>query len=56
MFLLLGSLGGLWLAAKLSRRGLTIGSFAVLALSMAPMAIWPSAPTCLLFPRGTVLD
>jgi putative MFS transporter len=50
VFLLLGSLGGLWLVAKMSRRGLTIGSFAVLAVSMAPMAIWPSAPTWLLFP------
>ncbi|HWD07127.1 MAG TPA: MFS transporter [Amycolatopsis sp.] len=50
LFLLLGSLGGLWLVAKMSRRGLTIWSFVVLILSMAPMAIWPDAPTALLFP------
>lgn len=50
VFLLAGSIGGLWLVAKMSRRGLTIGSFAVLAVSMAPMAIWPDAPTLLLFP------
>jgi putative MFS transporter len=50
VFLLLGSLGGLWLVAKMSRRGLTIWSFVVLAVSMAPMAVWPDAPTWLLFP------
>jgi putative MFS transporter len=50
LFLLLGSFGGLWLVAKMSRRGLTIWSFAVLAVSMAPMALWPDAPTLLLFP------
>ena len=54
VFLLLGSLGGLWLVAKLSRRGLTIGSFAVLAASLAPMALWPDAPTLLLFPLFAV--
>jgi putative MFS transporter len=50
LFLLAGSLGGLWLVAKSSRRGLTIWSFVVLIVSMAPMAIWPDAPTALLFP------
>ncbi|WP_432850428.1 MFS transporter [Amycolatopsis sp. CA-161197] len=50
LFLLAGSLGGLWLVAKMSRRGLTIWSFVVLIATMAPMAIWPDAPTALLFP------
>ncbi|MCI2419505.1 MFS transporter [Saccharopolyspora sp. K220] len=50
LFLLLGGIGGLWLVAKLSRRGLTIGSFVVMALSLAPIGIWPDAPTALLFP------
>ena len=50
LFLLLGSVVGLWLVARMSRRGLTIWSFAVLAASMAPMALWPDAPTLLLFP------
>ncbi|MGW1679624.1 MFS transporter [Saccharopolyspora sp. NPDC002376] len=50
LFLLLGSLGGLWLVAKMSRRGLTIGSFVVLIATLAPMAIWPDAPTAVLFP------
>ncbi|MFI5615283.1 MFS transporter [Amycolatopsis sp. NPDC051903] len=50
LFLLLGSLGGLWLVAKMSRRGLTIWSFVVLIATMAPMAVWPDAPTALLFP------
>ncbi|MGW4487602.1 MFS transporter [Amycolatopsis sp. NPDC004368] len=50
LFLLAGSLGGLWLVAKMSRRGLTIWSFVVLIATMAPMAIWPDAPTGLLFP------
>lgn len=49
-FLLLGSLGGLWLVAKLPRRALTTWSFAVLTLSMLPMAIWPDAPVLVLFP------
>lgn len=50
LFLLLGSFGGLWLVAKMSRRGLTIWSFVVLIVTMAPMSIWPDAPTALLFP------
>ncbi|CAM04111.1 putative MFS transporter [Saccharopolyspora erythraea NRRL 2338] len=50
LFLLLGGIGGLWLVAKLTRRGLTIGSFVVMALSLAPIGIWPDAPTALLFP------
>ncbi|QYN25520.1 MFS transporter [Amycolatopsis sp. DSM 110486] len=50
LFLLAGSLGGLWLVAKMSRRGLTIWSFVVLIATMAPMAIWPDAPTALVFP------
>lgn len=50
LFLLAGSLGGLWLVARMSRRGLTVWSFAVLAASMAPMAVWPGAPTYVLFP------
>ncbi|MEU7484635.1 MFS transporter [Streptomyces sp. NPDC042319] len=49
-FLLLGGVVGLWLVAKLTRRRLTIGSFIVLALSLAPMGIWPDAPAALLFP------
>lgn len=49
-FLLLGSFGGLWLVAKLPRRRLTIWSFAVCAVAMAPMAIWPQAPILVLFP------
>ncbi|GAA3533130.1 MFS transporter [Amycolatopsis ultiminotia] len=50
LFLLLGSLGGLWAVAKASRRGLTIWSFVVLIAALAPMAIWPDAPTAVLFP------
>ncbi|GAA4842198.1 MFS transporter [Saccharopolyspora rosea] len=50
LFLLAGSLGGLWLVAKMTRRGLIIWSFAMLAASLAPMAVWPDAPTALLFP------
>ncbi|VVJ18132.1 Uncharacterized MFS-type transporter [Amycolatopsis camponoti] len=50
LFLLLGSFGGLWLVAKMTRRGLTIWSFVVLIVTMAPMAVWPDAPTALLFP------
>ncbi|POX37444.1 MFS transporter [Streptomyces sp. Ru73] len=49
-FLLLGGVAGLWLVARLTRRRLTIGSFVVLALSLAPMGIWPDAPALLLFP------
>ncbi|MFG3100994.1 MFS transporter [Streptomyces sp. NPDC048182] len=50
LFLLAGSLAGLWFVAKATRRGLTIWSFAVLMATLAPMALWPSAPTALLFP------
>ncbi|WP_404794180.1 MFS transporter [Streptomyces tendae] len=50
LFLLAGSLAGLWFVAKSTRRGLTVWSFAVLIASLAPMAIWPDAPTALLFP------
>ncbi|RDD90572.1 MFS transporter [Streptomyces parvulus] len=50
VFLLAGSLAGLWFVAKASRRGLTIWSFVVLIASLAPMAIWPDAPTAVLFP------
>ncbi|GAA0464919.1 MFS transporter [Streptomyces olivaceiscleroticus] len=49
-FLLLGGVVGLWLVAKLTRRRLTVGSFVVLALSLAPMGLWPDAPAALLFP------
>ena len=45
LFLLLGSLAGLWLVARMSRRGLTIWSFVMLIAAMAPMAIWPDAPS-----------
>ncbi|WP_370942071.1 MFS transporter [Amycolatopsis sp. cg5] len=50
VFLLAGSVAGLWFVAKMSRRGLTIWSFVVLTLSLAPMAVWPDAPTVVLFP------
>ncbi|WP_053163968.1 MFS transporter [Streptomyces noursei] len=50
LFLLLGGAAGLWLVAGLTRRRLTIGSFAVLAASLAPMGIWPDAPAAVLFP------
>lgn len=50
VFLLVGSLCGLWFVAKATRRGLTIWSFVVLIASLAPMAVWPDAPTALLFP------
>ncbi|MFC6066384.1 MFS transporter [Streptomyces ochraceiscleroticus] len=49
-FLLLGGIAGLWFVAKLTRRRLTIGSFVVLALSLAPMGLWPDAPAMVLFP------
>ncbi|MFF2810381.1 MFS transporter [Streptomyces sp. NPDC058000] len=50
LFLLLGGVAGLWCVARLTRRRLTIGSFAVLAASLAPMGIWPDAPAAVLFP------
>ncbi|GAA1954691.1 MFS transporter [Amycolatopsis minnesotensis] len=50
LFLLVGSFCGLWFVAKATRRGLTIWSFVVLIASLAPMAVWPDAPTALLFP------
>jgi len=50
LFLLAGSVAGLWFVAKASRRGLTIWSFVVLIVSLLPMALWPDAPTALLFP------
>lgn len=50
LFLLAGSFAGLWFVAKATRRGLTIWSFVVLIVSLAPMAVWPDAPTALLFP------
>lgn len=49
-FLLLGGVIGLWLVVKLTRRRLTIGSFVVLAASLAPMGLWPDAPAAVLFP------
>ncbi|MFJ6700626.1 MFS transporter [Streptomyces sp. NPDC091272] len=50
LFLLAGSLAGLWFVARTTRRALTIWSFAVLIATLAPMALWPEAPTALLFP------
>ncbi|MET8694202.1 MFS transporter [Streptomyces sp. SID2999] len=50
LFLLGGSVAGLWFVAKMTRRGLTIWSFVVLIAALAPMAAWPDAPKALLFP------
>jgi putative MFS transporter len=41
VFLLLGSLGGLWLVAKMSRRGLTIGTF-LLPISLDSVGFGPT--------------
>ncbi|MFY4776693.1 MFS transporter [Metabacillus sp. RGM 3146] len=43
-FLLLGGIIGLWFLNKLSRRKFTIGSFAILAISLFLMSIWPNGP------------
>ncbi|MFJ8259421.1 MFS transporter [Peribacillus asahii] len=39
LFLLVGAIVGLWLLAKFSRRGFTIGSFAVLTVSLFALSI-----------------
>lgn len=49
IFLLLGSIGGLWFVARFSRRGFVIGSFIVMAVALGPMGVWPGAPNLLLF-------
>ncbi|NDZ81925.1 MFS transporter [Streptomyces sp. SID10853] len=49
VFLLLGSIAGLWFVARFSRRGFVIGSFVVMAVALGPMGVWPGAPKLLLF-------
>jgi putative MFS transporter len=50
LFLLLGGVVGLWFVARFSRRGFLIWSFVVMAIALAPLGVWPHAPTMLLFP------
>ncbi|MGW8375155.1 MFS transporter [Streptomyces sp. ODS28] len=50
LFLLLGGVAGLWFVSRFSRRGFLVGSFVVMALALAPIGVWPHAPTVLLFP------
>ncbi|WP_329455569.1 MFS transporter [Streptomyces sp. NBC_01497] len=49
VFLLLGSIAGLWFTARFSRRGFVIGSFIVMALALGPLGVWPGGPTLVLF-------
>jgi putative MFS transporter len=49
VFLLLGSIAGLWFTARFSRRGFVIGSFVVMALALGPLGVWPGGPTPVLF-------
>ncbi|WP_179120136.1 MFS transporter [Streptomyces tsukubensis] len=49
VFLLLGSIAGLWFVSRFSRRGFVIGSFVVMAVALGPMGVWPNAPKLLLF-------
>ncbi|MGQ4512447.1 MFS transporter [Streptomyces sp. DW26H14] len=49
VFLLLGSIAGLWFVARFSRRGFVIGSFVVMALALGPLGVWPGGPSIVLF-------
>ncbi|MFA3843121.1 MFS transporter [Streptomyces aureus] len=43
-FLLAGGIGGLWLVARCTRRGLLIWSFLVMAVCLGIIAVWPHGP------------
>ncbi|MBP0456953.1 MFS transporter [Streptomyces montanisoli] len=49
VFLLLGSIAGLWFTARFSRRGFVIASFVVMALALGPLGLWPGGPSVVLF-------